>query len=63
MMEVACRDRLYDSRQSENGDLRALLHEAADRAMEVWVAAFVVALERSEAEHPDVLLKAGRTRR
>jgi hypothetical protein len=35
-----------------------VLHEAADRALEGWVAAFVVALERFEAEHPDVRLKA-----
>jgi len=57
MMEVACLDRLYDSRESEKGDLRVLLHEAADRALEAWVAAFLVALEGFEQAHPDVHVK------
>ena len=30
----------------------------ADRAPEGWIAPFLVALERFEAEHPDVKLKA-----
>ena len=63
MMEVACFDRLYEAPQSENAELRMVLHEAADRALEGWVAAFVVALERFEAEHPDVKLKAAPTGR
>jgi len=58
MMEVTCFDRLYEAPLSENAYLRTVLHEAADRALEGWVAAFVVALERFEAEHPDVKLKA-----
>jgi hypothetical protein len=57
MMEVACFDRLYDAPESESAELRTVLHEAADRALEGWIAAFVVALERFEAEHPDLKLK------
>ena len=57
-MEVACFDRLYEASESETSDLRTVLHKAADRALEGWIAAFVVALERFEAEHPDLALKA-----
>ena len=63
MMEIACRDRLYDLRKSEDSELQALLHAAADRAMEAWVGAFVVALERFETEHQDIQLKPAATQR
>ena len=54
ILEVACRDRLYDLRPSEADDLHAVLHGAADQALKAWVGAFIVALERFEAQHPDV---------
>ncbi len=53
ILEVACRDRLYDLRPPEADALREVLHEAADQALKAWVGAFVVALERFEAEHPE----------
>jgi hypothetical protein len=57
LLEVACVERLYHLRQAEEVELRSLLHAAADRALEAWVGAFVVALERFEAAHPDVPLR------
>ncbi|HYM84693.1 MAG TPA: hypothetical protein VEY67_11120 [Candidatus Dormibacteraeota bacterium] len=52
ILEVACRERLYDLDEGEAKDLRVALHGAADLAMKAWVGAFVVALERFEAAHP-----------
>jgi len=57
MMEVACFDRLYEAPLSGSTELRTVLHEAADRALEGWIAAFLVALERFEAEHTDIKVK------
>ncbi len=60
LLEVACRDRLYDLRRSEADALRLALHGAASEALAAWVGAFVVALERFEAEHPDVPVRGPR---
>jgi hypothetical protein len=57
LLEVAGIERLYHLRQAEDAELRGLLHAAADRAMEAWVGAFVVALERFEAAHPNLPLR------
>ena len=52
-MALAC-GALYALRAPEAAALHELLETAQDRALAAWTAAFVVALERFEAQHSGV---------